>query len=68
MLSYTVESRFWRREIGYKLVNLITGVDFADAYVNTRQEFYYPSSIEAREKVFSYYQSPIDVLYNGMKK
>ncbi|MCW2119561.1 hypothetical protein [Flavobacterium sp. 7A] len=67
-IYYRVESRFWRRKIGNKLDNWITGIDNSDAYVDTNQEFRHASPIEARKAAFDHYQSIIDVLYEGLNK
>ena len=68
MLYYTVESRFWRRKIGNKLDNLVNGIDFSDAFVNTSKEFHDSSPIKARKAAFNHYQSIIEVLYEGLSK
>lgn len=67
-IYYTVEARFWRRKIGNKLDNLLNGIDFSDAYVNTNQVFCHSSPIEARTNAFNHYQSIIEVLYDGLGK
>ena len=68
LIHYVVESKFWRRKIGNKLDNLLKGIDFSDAYVNTRKEFRNLSPIEARKDAFNHYQSIIEVLYEGLNK
>lgn len=67
-MYYTVQSQFWRRKIGDKLENLLNGVDYSDALVKTEIEFHNSSPIEARKQAFNYYQSIIDVLYDGLNK
>ena len=67
-LHYIVETKFWRRKIGNKLDNLVNGIDFSDAYVNTSKEFHDLSPIKARKAAFNHYQSIIEVLYEGLDK
>jgi hypothetical protein len=67
-MYYTVQSKFWRRKIGDKLENLLNSVDYSDALVGTKKEFHNTSPIEARKQAFNYYQSIIDVLYDGLNK
>lgn len=68
LVYYIVESKFWRRKIGYKLDNLVNGIDFSDAFVNTSKEFHDSSPIKARKAAFNHYQSIIEVLYEGLSK
>lgn len=68
LVYYIVESKFWRRKIGNKLDNLVNGIDFSDAFVNTSKEFHDSSPIKARKAAFNHYQSIIEVLYEGLSK
>ena len=67
-MYYTVQSLFWRRKIGNKLGKLINNIDYSDALVKMKKEFHNSSPIEARKQAFDYYQSIIDVLYDGLHK
>ena len=67
-ISYTVETKFWRKNIGNKLEFLQNGGDIRDAYQRSLKEFKNDSPIIAREEAFSHFQSIIDVLYEAMGK
>lgn len=67
-IYYVVESKFWRREIGNILDNLIAGIKYDDALVKSLQVFTDDSPIIASEMAFSHFASIIDVLYEGLGK
>ncbi len=67
-IYYTVETKFWRKEIGNKLDFLQCGGDIKDAYQRSVKEFVNESPIIAREKAFRYFQSIVDVLYEAKGK
>ncbi len=67
-ISYTVETKFWRKKIGNKLDFIQSGRDIHDAYQRSVKEFRYDSPIIAREQAFSHFQSIIEVLYEAMNK
>ena len=67
-IYYAVETLFYRKRIGNKLDFLIKGGDLKDAFCTTKSEFRDISPISAREKAFSYYQSFVDTLYDGLGK
>jgi len=65
-ISYTVETKFWRKKIGNKLDFIQSGGDIYDAYQRSVKEFRNDSPIIAREQAFSHFQSIIEVLYEAM--
>jgi hypothetical protein len=67
-IYYTVETKFWRKNIGNKLEFIQNGGDIRDAYQRSLKEFKNDSPIIAREEAFSHFQSIIDVLYEAMGK
>ncbi len=67
-ISYTVETKFWRKKIGNKLVFIQRGGDIHDAYQRSVKVFRNNSPIIARDQAFSHFQSIIEVLYEAMNK
>lgn len=67
-IYYTVETKFWRKNIGNKLEFIQNGGDIRDAYQRSVKEFRNDSPIIAREQAFSHFQSIVEVLYEAMNK
>ena len=67
-IYYTVESLFYRKDIGNKLDFLLNNGDLKDAIHHLKREFKDESPIIARENAFNYFQSMVDVLYDGLGK
>jgi hypothetical protein len=68
IISYVVDALFYKKSIGNKLDFLNKGNDLKNAICNTKSGFRDASPIIAREKAFRYYQSFVDILYDGIEK
>jgi hypothetical protein len=67
-INYSVESLFWRREIGNILENIVNRIKFSDALASTYRDFSDEKPINARKAAFSHFSSIVDVLYEGLGK
>lgn len=67
-ISYSVESYFWKRDIGSKIEALVKGVDFNQYIQQSKKIFSDNEPIIARNKAFNHFQSLVDVLYEGIGK
>lgn len=67
-IYYTVESNFWRIQIGNKLDYLLNDYNLKNSFHNEKKKFNNVYPIIAREEAFNHYQSIIDVLYDGINK
>ena len=65
---YTVDSVFYRKDIGDRFDFLVNRGNLDDAMVKTQKEFRNESPILAREEAFGHFQSYIEVLYEGIHK
>ena len=65
-IYYIVESLFYRKDIGNKLDFLLSNGDLKDSIHHLKREFKDESPIIARESAFNYFQSMVDVLYDGL--
>ena len=65
---YTVDSVFYRKDIGDRFDFLVNKGNLDDAMVKTQKEFRNDSPILAREEAFGHFQSYIEVLYEGIHK
>ncbi len=65
---YTVDSLFYRKNIGDKFDFLVNNGNLEEAFVKTQKEFYNDSPILAREEAFGHFQSYVEVLYEGIHK
>jgi len=65
---YSVDSLFYRKDIGDKFDFLMNNGNLDDSMVKTQKEFHNESPILAREAAFGHFQSYVEVLYEGIKK
>ncbi len=67
-IYYKVQTFFWRKSIENKLMFLINNGDLNDAFQISTEIFADVNPLIAREKAFNYFQSIVDVMYEGINK
>lgn len=67
-IYYKVQTFFWRKSIENKLMFLINNGDLNDAFQISTETFTDVNPLIAREKAFNYFQSIVDVMYEGINK